>query len=158
MEIKESTKYILEIATGVVVLLLALILGIFFRTDDVKETGKAMKTQKDLIELRIALEEYYQLTGKYPEIGVEGSSGDLSLVEPHVVKNKKIYFKDIYDKNEVQSTEGTPKVKKSNKINNIQNLEKPTLDGGWNYNSKIGEIHANLPTNIYLQNINWSEE
>ena len=90
MAIKESSKYILEAISGVLILLLALILGIFFRTDDVKETEKAMKTQKNLLELRLALEKYYNKTGKYPKLEVDGSSEDLKRVPPHIIKNKRI--------------------------------------------------------------------
>ena len=158
MAIKESSKYILEAISGVLILLLALILGIFFRTDDVKETEKAMKTQKNLLELRLALEEYYNKTEKYPKLEVDGSSEDLKRIPPHIIKNKRIYFKDVYGKEKIESTEATDKLEESNKINIIENLENATLDGGWNYNPSIGEIHANLPKNIYLQNINWSEE
>ena len=45
--------------------------------------------------------------------------------------------------------------KAKNKIYLVENFRKVTNDGGWNYNIKTGEIHANLPYNFFEQGIDW---
>ena len=54
--------------------------------------------------------------------------------------------------NDVLSTEFK---KAKNKIYLVENFKKVTNDGGWNYNIKTGEIHANLPYNFFEQGIDW---
>ena len=44
-------------------------------------------------------------------------------------------------------------------IYDTDNFSKRSRTGGWNYDfsGRTGEIHANLPVNIFSQNVDWCE-
>ena len=68
---------------------------------------------------------------------------------------EKIYFKDYLRQSSLPKTPAFKDLDESNKIYLVENFRKVTNDGGWNYNIKTGEIHANLPYNFFEQGIDW---
>lgn len=121
---------------------------------------KAEKVEKSLVEIRIALEKYYQLTGSYPELSREGASNNLLLLDYIDKDGKKISFAEIYGKNILDFTEKTESLEESNKVIDSDNFKEIDGSGGWIYDftNQSGEIHPNLPTNIYFQNIDWNKQ
>ena len=57
-------------------------------------------------------------------------------------------------------TEKTDSLAESNKVIDSNDFNKIDGSGGWIYDfsNQSGEIHPNLPTNVYFQNINWSKQ
>lgn len=145
-------------AIGVVILSIALFLS-SSNLKDLKDTKKAEKTINHLVELRVALEKYYQLTGHYPELCREGAKDDLKILDYVDENGKRISFAEIYGKNTIPTTPKTEKFPASNHIFNTRNFDNGTNRGGWNYDyiNFSGEIHANLPENSYNQGIKWME-
>lgn len=127
---------------------------------DVDYTKKAEKVQRNLNEIRVALEDYYKITGEYPELNKEGANINLKILDYIDENGKKISFAEIYKKNTIEFTEGTDKLGKNNKVFDTENFKNNNGLAGWNYNysGQTGEIHPNLPTNMYMQNIDWSEQ
>lgn len=127
---------------------------------DIKYTKKAEKVQRNLNEIRVALEEYYKIAGKYPELTREGANINLKSLDYIDENGNKISFAEIYKKNTIEFTEGTDKLGKNNKVFDTENFKNNNGLAGWNYNysGQTGEIHPNLPTNMYMQNIDWSEQ
>lgn len=122
--------------------------------------NKAERVEASLVEIRIALEKYYQLTGSYPELNKEGAANDLTLLDYTDRDGKKISFAEIYGKNILDFTEKTDSLAESNKVIDSNDFNKIDGSGGWIYDfsNQSGEIHPNLPTNVYFQNINWSKQ
>lgn len=114
---------------------------VFFvqRPNSITEVENAEKTTLALKYLRISLEKYYQQYGLYPENLSEDAS-----------------FLELYDKKEIEKTKGFDNHEESNRIYVVDNFEKVTEDGGWNYNPSTGEIRANLGFDSYHQRIDWS--
>ncbi len=160
MQVKESYKFLTEIIIAILVVFLAVFYGFYYKINDLKDANRAERTSINLIKLRIALEEYYKLTGTYPDLTRSNVRNNLSLLDFEAENGLKISFAKIYGKNEISFTESTKKLKNNNEIYDISNFEVGTMNGGWNYNfkEKTGEIHANLPENAYGQNIIWYKE
>lgn len=129
------------------------------RVNDLKKARNAEMVNMELKALRNALEEYYKLTGTYPELTREGAKDDLSILDFENKKGEKISFREIYGKNELFKTPESEGTEQSNEIYDVEDFSKVTLTGGWNYNFKnrTGEIRLNLPTDAYSQGIVWSE-
>lgn len=121
---------------------------------------KAEIVENNLIELRVALEKYYQISGKYPELSKEGASEDLSILDYTNEQGQVISFAKIYGKKSLCSTEKTDSLEESNKVIDSNNFKNIDGSGGWiyDYSNQSGEIHPNLLTNVYFQNIDWSEQ
>ncbi|WP_300330789.1 hypothetical protein [Fusobacterium sp.] len=128
--------------------------------NEVTNLKKAEIVEKNLIEIRVALEKYYQLTGTYPDLSKEGANNNLTLLDSYNKLGQKISFAEIYGKNILDSTEQTDSLEQSNKVIDSNNFENIDGKGGWiyDYSNQTGEIHPNLPTNIYFQNIDWSKQ
>ena len=94
---------------------------------------------KDIKTMRVAIDDYYKATGTFPDLVLANSDEKLESIY-YEKDGEKIYFKDLVE---------------SNKIYLVENFRKVTYDGGWNYNIKTGEIHANLPYNFFEQGIDW---
>ena len=94
---------------------------------------------KDIKTMRVAIDDYYKATGTFPDLVLANSDGKLESIY-YEKDGERIYFKDLIE---------------SNKIYLVENFRKVTNDGGWNYNIKTGEIHANLPYNFFEQGIDW---
>ena len=106
---------------------------------------------KDIKTMRVAIDDYYKATGTFPDLVLANSDGKLESIY-YEKDGERIYFKDYL------SLPKTPTFKdltESNKIYLVENFRKVTNDGGWNYNIKTGEIHANLPYNFFEQGIDW---
>ena len=71
------------------------------------------------------------------------------------IDGEKIYFKDYLRESSLPKTPTFRDLTESNKVYLVENFRKVTNDGGWNYNIKTGEIHANLPYNFFEQGIDW---
>lgn len=142
----------------VIVFIGVIVLG-SYNVKDLKETRKAEVTLKNLVELREALEKYYQLTNKYPDLTKNGVKDNLKLLDYKDKNGKLISFAKIYGHNSIAKTVGTENLLESNEIHDISDFSKGDGSGGWNFNfsGNTGEIHANLPNNIYSQGINWYE-
>lgn len=143
--------------------IIVIILGIFFigkyNIDDLKQAKRAEYTLKNLNKLRIALEEYYLLTKEYPDLTRAGVKDDLKLLDYRDKNGVLISFAEIYGRNSIPKTPENDKISGSNEIYDTNNFREGTGIGGWNYDfsGNTGEIHANLPNNIFSQNLEWYE-
>lgn len=128
--------------------------------NEVTNLKKAEIVEKNLIEIRVALEKYYQLTGTYPELSKEGANNNLTLLDSYNKLGQKISFAEIYGKNILEFTEQTDSLEQSNRVIDSNNFKNIDGKGGWiyDYSNQTGEIHPNLPSNIYFQNIDWSKQ
>ncbi|MDP0494515.1 MAG: hypothetical protein Q7K48_09480 [Fusobacterium sp. JB021] len=145
------------IALGILFLIIYVIIP---GSKDINYTKKAESVEKSLNEIRVALEEYYKVTGKYPELTKKGAYNNLKILDYIDEKGNKISFAKIYKKNSIEFTEGTDKLGKNNKIFDTDDFKTRNGLAGWNYDysGQTGEIHPNLPNNMYMQNINWSDQ
>lgn len=150
-----TLNWIINIAVTILFIYLAM-RGI----DDLTGTYKIDETIRNTKELRVALEKYYQLTGDYPELTKPGVNLNLHLLDYTDSKGRKISFAEIYGRKTLTKTYGSKSIIASNEVYDIQNFEKGSKNGGWNYNysQKTGEIHPNLPEDIYIEKINWNRQ
>lgn len=160
MKKKERINRIIGyIAVGIFAILI-LFLG-FYNIKDLKQARRAEYTLTQLKELRIALEEYYQIANKYPDLTKEGVKDDLRLLDYTDSDGKNISFADIYGRNSLPKTpeNKNENIESSNMIYDTSNFSKGTNTGGWNYDfsGRTGELHANLPENVFSQSIKWCE-
>ncbi|WP_297596838.1 hypothetical protein [uncultured Cetobacterium sp.] len=128
--------------------------------DDLTGTYKIDETVRNTKELRIALEKYYQLTGNYPELTKSGANIDLHVLDYVDKDDRKISFAEIYGRKSIAKTYGNNSLIASNEIYDVQNFKNTSKNGGWNYNysQKTGEIHPNLPEDIYVEKVNWNKQ
>lgn len=141
----------------IIVIIGVTILG-SYNVKDLSEAKKAEETINNLIELRVALEKYYQISKSYPDLTREGVKDNLKLLDYRNSKGELISFATIYGRNTIPSTKANGELLESNAVYDSTTLNKIN-QGGWSYDfsGRTGEIHANLPENIYSQGINWSE-
>ena len=121
--------------------IVALMIFVFismFRTKN-EEVDLPKLLLKDIKTMRVAIDDYYKATGTFPDLVLANSDEKLESIY-YEKDGEKIYFKDLTE---------------SNKVYLVENFKKVTNDGGWNYNIKTGEIHANLPYNFFEQGIDW---
>ncbi len=163
METREKNKGIailIELVIIIIIIVILVFYAVIPNMSDLKYLRKAEIVQKNLKELRIALEEYYQLTGRYPELTKPGAYDDLRILDYVDEQGRKISFADIYKKNRIAFTQKTDKVYENNRV--FDNNDFKDINGlaGWNYDytGQTGEIHANLPPNAYMQGVDWSEQ
>lgn len=163
MENREKNKGI-AIITELVIIIIIIVLLIFYAVipniTDLKYLKKAEAVQNDLKELRIALEKYYQLTGKYPELSRPGACDDLRILDYVDEQGRKISFAEIYQKDKIAPTQATEGVYYNNRVFDNNDFKKINGLAGWNYDysGQTGEIHANLKPNAYFQGVDWSEQ
>ncbi|MGL4946634.1 MAG: hypothetical protein ACRC4X_03065 [Cetobacterium sp.] len=128
--------------------------------DDLTGTYKIDETVRSTKELRVALDKYYQLTGDYPELSKVGVNLNLHLLDYNDAHGNKISFAEIYGRKTLAKTYGSNSIVASNDVYDIANFENKNKNGGWNYNysERTGEIHPNLPDDIYVEKINWNRQ
>ncbi|MGL4989527.1 MAG: hypothetical protein ACRCYT_02475 [Cetobacterium sp.] len=128
--------------------------------DDLTGTYKIDETVRSTKELRVALEKYYQKTGTYPNLIKDGATSNLHILDYIDDDGNKISFAEIYGRKTLAKTYGSNSIIASNEVFDTQNFEKASKKGGWNYNysEKTGEIHPNLPEDIYIEKINWNRQ
>ncbi|WP_427170323.1 hypothetical protein KST23_08545 [Fusobacterium nucleatum] len=136
----------------IVVLIIFIFVSMFKSKNDEVDLPKTLL--KDLKTIRIAIDDYYRATGTFPDLVLANSDEKLENIF-FEKDGKKIYFKDYLKENKLQKTPTFKNLNESNEIYEVENFKKVTHDGGWNYNSKTGEIHANLPYNFFEQGIDW---
>lgn len=163
MDSREKNKgvgIVLELGIISVIIGALLFYAVIPNMSDLKYLRKAEIVQENLTELRIALEKYYQLTGKYPELTKPGAYDNLRLLDYVDEKGRKISFADIYKKNKIAFTQGTDKIYQNNRIFDTNDFKNINGLAGWNYDysGQTGEIHANLLPNTYFQGVDWSEQ
>lgn len=158
---KESKRFAIKAIVVITVLIGVVFYAFYYRIDDLKNVKNAETTLVRITEIRVALEEFYQKTGEYPNLLIIGSDGELKDVMGIGKNGEKIYFSKIYGRNKLLF----PIVNKTkfleNGVYDVSDFKNSvTMKGGWNYNykEKTGEIHANLPENYYQQGIKWHEE
>ncbi len=129
------------------------------RLSDVRDSTKAAKVQKDLMGMRVALENFYTSTGEYPDLISEGAKDNLKLVKGDSADGKKVSFAQFLGRDSIPKTPESGELKESNRVIDQEDSKNEGI-GGWkyNYSGKTGEIHANLPDNTYNQLIKWSAE
>jgi len=144
-------------------LIIAAVVGILSfmavpRLSDVKDSGRAAEMQKDLTDVRVALEKYYVLTEEYPKLA--GKEDSLREIVVEGTDGKPVNFGEILGKRAMPSTPKVESIEGTNKVHDIQKFIKGTKSGGWNYNQEegTGEIHVNLPENIFQQSVDWSKQ
>jgi prepilin-type N-terminal cleavage/methylation domain-containing protein len=148
---------LLELVIVVGALLLFSIMAIP-RISDVKDCTKAAKVQRELVDLRLALENFYTTTGTYPDLASEGVKDDLELAREEGLDGKKNNFAQSLGVDKMPETPRTNVLEKNNRVSDLEDFINGDMKGGWNYNyaGKTGEIRANLPENAYGQMINWN--
>ena len=159
MKIKEKIVNYTLLCIGITVTaIIAIYLGAQNLQDTI-ESKKAERVMQDVKRLRIALEKYYQITGKYPELSMDGANNNLKILD-YIDKNgKKISFAEIYGEDKLPKTPKTNIFPEKNEVFDRANFDNGTETGGWNYDysNQTGEIHANLIKNVYSQGIDWKE-
>ncbi|WP_418964216.1 hypothetical protein [Cetobacterium sp.] len=147
-----TLNWIINIAVTILFIYLAM-RGI----DDLTGTYKIDETIRNTKELRIALEKYYQITGTYPDLTKAGANMNLHILDYVDSNGQKISFAEIYGRKSLAKTYGSNAIIASNNVYDVQDFENASKNGGWNYNysQKTGEIHPNLPEDIYLEKVNW---
>ena len=158
MENKERLRKIIW-RIAVVIFAIVIIFLAFYNIKDLKQAKRAEYTLRQLKELRIALEEYYQLANEYPNLTQEGAKDNLRILDYTDKNGKFISFAEIYGRDSLPSTPENENIGESNMIYDTDNFSKRSRTGGWNYDfsGRTGEIHANLPVNIFSQNVDWCE-
>ncbi|MBQ3437800.1 MAG: hypothetical protein IJG31_04790 [Fusobacterium sp.] len=155
MKLKKIKSFIFNL-TLIPVLLLA---GLFFvsiaRSRDT-EIDYAKKLIADIKHLRNSIDKYYLETGEFPNLTLEGAEENLEIIKFKFENGKEVSFKDIYGAEILTGTPEFNKLNASNKVYGLTDFKEATNIGGWNYNKKTGEIHANLPYNFFEQSIEWS--
>ncbi|WP_291259168.1 hypothetical protein [Fusobacterium sp.] len=150
---------------GVVLTALFSILGIVvviilgsYNVKDLTEAKKAEKVLEELKRLRIALEKYYQVTNEYPNLTLEGAKDNLRILDYTDKNGKLVSFAKIYGHDTLPKTPAVENILESNAIYNTDSFKQGENYGGWSYDysGNTGEIHANLPINIYSQGIDWN--
>ena len=124
------------------------------KLSDVKESRVAAQVQKDLVDIRTALEIHYKQTGEYPVL--VGNEDRLMKV----IVEDELTFGDIIGKRKMPSTPKVGEIESSNRIIDTRKFPSSSGNGGWNYDQsgRTGEIHVNLPMNIFKQEIDWNKE
>lgn len=163
MENKEKnrgTAIIAEVSIVAIVVFLLVSYVVIPEMKDLKYLKKAEIVQKNLKDLRVALEKYYQLTGKYPELTKSGAYDNLRILDYIDEDGRKISFADIYGKEKIAFTQSTESVAENNRVFDTNNFKDINGLAGWNYDytGQTGEIHANLKPNVYFQGVDWSEQ
>lgn len=128
------------------------------KVSDVKDSSRAAAVQKDLVSIRVALEEYYSKTDTYPDlIGAEDRLMELGYRDRG---KAEVVFGKILDRRSLPSTPGIDGAPETNKVHDMEDFSEGDGRGGWNYNfsGRTGEIHVNLPENIFRQSIDWRSE
>lgn len=136
--------------------IVALMIFVFismFRTKN-EEVDLPKILLKDIKTMRVAIDDYYKATGTFPDLVLANSDEKLESIY-YEKDGEKIYFKDYLRESSLQKTPTFKDLTESNKVYLVENFKKVTNDGGWNYNIKTGEIHANLPCNFFEQGIDW---
>lgn len=136
--------------------IVALMIFVFismFRTKN-EEVDLPKLLLKDIKTMRVAIDDYYKATGTFPDLVLANSDEKLESIY-YEKDGEKIYFKDYLRESGLPKTPTFKDLTESNKIYLVENFKKVTNDGGWNYNIKTGEIHANLPYNFFEQGIDW---
>ena len=160
---REKNKGVAIIAELVIIVIVIVLLVSYIvipGINDLKYLRKAENVQNSLKELRVALEEYYQLTGKYPELTKLGAYDNLRILDYVDEQGRKISFADIYKKNKIAFTESTEEIYQNNRVFDTDDFKNINGLAGWNYDysGQTGEIHANLKPNTYFQGVDWSEQ
>lgn len=161
MKIMENKEKLKKFGIKIAIFLLGMLilfLG-FYNINDLKQAKRAEYTLKELKLLRIALEEYYQLTNEYPNLTQEGAKDNLRILDYTDKNGKFISFAEIYGRDSLPNTPENEHIAESNMIYDTNDFSKGSRTGGWNYDflGRTGEIHANLPVNIFSQNVDWCE-
>lgn len=158
MKKKINWKVMTGTVAGVVAIIGVLFMGIY-NINDLKQARRAEYTLRQLNNLRIALEKYYVLTNEYPDLVRAGVKDDLKLLDFYDNNGKLISFAEIYGRNTIPKTPDNEKIEGSNEVYDTNKFDKGTNIGGWNYDfsGRTGEIHANLPFDIFSQNLEWYE-
>ena len=136
--------------------IVALMIFVFismFRTKN-EEVDLPKILLKDIKTMRVAIDDYYKATGTFPDLVLANSDEKLESIY-YEKDGEKIYFKDYLRESSLAKTPTFKELTESNKVYLVENFKKVTNDGGWNYNIKTGEIHANLPYNFFEQGIDW---
>lgn len=130
------------------------------RTQDIRSASMGARVQKDLVSMRLAMEEYYVETGGYPKLVKLDKDRSLEDVGTRGRNGSIVSFGKILNKNRIPSTPSVGEIVESNRVEDISDFSTGSGLGGWNYNEseETGEIHVNLPRNIFDQGIDWSRQ
>lgn len=160
MKMRDIYKIVFDTILAVVILSMLGLYTFNYRVNDLKSVKNAEITIARLKKIRVALEEYYQKTGTYPNLAQKGASDNLKLLDYKTPDGDMVSFAKIYGKNVLESPIVGLNEGKNNDVYDVSNFKDVTGSGGWNYNygDRTGEIHVNLKDNFYIQSIKWYEE
>jgi len=141
---KGFTLIELMIVIAIIALLAAVALPKF---SSASEAAKVANVQGNLANLRTALAINYAKHRTYPILGAAGIR-EAGTINPNST------FADYYSKSTMPETPAGENVTSpSNDVADATNT-----NGGWFYDDATGEIHANLPSDAYGDDIDWTEE
>ncbi|MGL4308703.1 hypothetical protein [Cetobacterium sp. SF1] len=128
--------------------------------EDLKEVSRVEEINKNLKDMRIALEKYYEETGTYPNLTLPGAKDNLKELDYINEDGKIISFAEIYGRNTIPKLRGIKNIPESNVVYDVQDFNLGNNMGGWNYNytERTGEIHANLSDDAFSEKINWQRQ
>lgn len=138
------------------VLLLAGLFFISIARSDNSDINYAKNMMNEIKHLRVSIDKYYLKTGEFPDLALSGANNNLSLVKANLKDGEEISFKEIYGSDTLTQTPEFKDLEASNYVYEVDNFKDVSNSGGWNYNKKTGEIHANLPHNFFDQSIDWN--
>lgn len=151
---------ILSFALVPVILLASLLIFSMYKNDN-SDVESAKRVLKDINRIRMAIDKYYLESGKLPDLVSGDNRNNLTLISFKDKDGIEKTFNDFLKTKNNRFPE-TPQYKNlvsTNKIiqvDNFNHVTKDSKDGGWNYNIKTGEIHANIPYNYFNQSIDWN--
>ncbi len=146
---------ILRFALLPVIILVLLLTFSVFKNDN-SDVDSARLLLKNINEIRIAIDEYYLESGEFPDLVSYENVDNLKIISFIDKSGKEKTFKDFLKQNKFPETPKYKKLKATNKVSAVEDFNNVTNDGGWNYNIKTGEIHANIPYNYFNQSIDWN--
>ncbi len=145
---------IISFALVPVLLLITLFIFSAYKNDN-SDVESAKTVMNDINRIRIAIDKFYLESGTLPDLISGENRNNLKLIKFKTTKGKEKTFKNFLGENKFPETPNYKNLKNTNRIFSVENFENITEDGGWNYNIKTGEIHANIPYNYFNQSIDW---
>lgn len=150
MKIRKTTFSLLP------VLMLLIILGISFFKNKSTDLDSAKQLLNDIKRVRIAIDQYYLKTGEFPDLLIDGAKDNLELIAFRKNSDEFITFSSILGENIFPATPEYKDLESTNIIYDTDSFKEFTNDGGWYYNKVTGEIHVNVPYNLFDQGIEWN--
>lgn len=150
MKIRKTTFSLLP------VLMLLIMVAVSFFKNKSTDLDSARQLVNDIKRIRIAIDQYYLKTGEFPNLATDGTKDNLELISFKKNNDETITFSNVLGENIFPSTPEYKNLESSNIIYEVDSFKEFTNNGGWYYNKITGEIHVNIPYNLFDQGIEWN--